>query len=650
MDKGRNKSLWLRIYDFCFVQVLLLVISLLVFNIRATCQRPNVILVIADDFRYDWMHHKGKEYLRTPVLDRLSREGWSFPNAFCSGGLCSPSRASILTGKSIHQASAPDITWQNNSFLETQTMFPQRLHDHGYRTGYIGKFHLGEEEQPKKGFDLWASFPFLGAYFNQPIWVNGRKHNQKGFTDDIVSAMAADTISKWSQSQQPFCLVVGLKASHVPFTPPPRMDTFYQNHVFEEPSTFSMDFSKSKPGLKGNLIVAKTWAGGIPAYGNFQNWVRQYTRIAATLDESLATILNALEHSSAAKNTIVIFTSDQGYSLGELNLCEKHYAYEQVMRVPLLVKFPNQLKPGAAPSDLVSLEDIAATIYDYCLGSIPKEVTGKSWRSLQENKNKSNNFRDAVYFDFWHPDSVLLPSMQAVRTSRYKYIQYEYKPYTELYDLLKDPMEINNLSGNDSVASIARDLKSKLDRWKKKTSWGKRNTTELNTLFVIDSVQWASIHSNKGYRVEYSKNKFNTRLFSQPIQRSGKYFDIKPFKPTGDSVRVVYVAIPVNNLSKFDPFVYIDLGFPTDTSKYEVPVVGLYNNEEIYFNIGAEKLRGKPAASPVELRMRRIFDISYNPPINPGRSCVLFKMYLSSDTPNHLNVAVRGAQDYLKWL
>src|SRR5690606_16858158 len=208
-------------------------------------QRPNVILVIADDYRHDWMHHKGKSYMHTPYLDRLAREGWSFPNAFCGAGVCSPSRASILTGKPMHQASAPDITWQNNSFLELQEMFPQRLHHHGYRTGYIGKFHLGSKERGKPGFDLWASFPFVGRYFDQSIWVNGERKDYKGFTDDQISKMAADTISQWASSAQPFCLVVGLKAPHIPFTPPERMQGVFEDITFPEPETFRLDYSTS---------------------------------------------------------------------------------------------------------------------------------------------------------------------------------------------------------------------------------------------------------------------------------------------------------------------------------------------------------------------------------------------------------------------
>lgn len=150
-------------------------------------QRPNVVFIISDDHRHDWMKHQGPDFMETPNLDHLAGEGWSFPNAFCVAGVCSPARAALLTGKYMHQASSPDIVWQNNSFLQLQEMFPQRLHKEGYRTGYIGKFHLGEEEKPKPGFDLWASFPFVGDFFDQTIWVEGKPVKQKGLRPGVQS-------------------------------------------------------------------------------------------------------------------------------------------------------------------------------------------------------------------------------------------------------------------------------------------------------------------------------------------------------------------------------------------------------------------------------------------------------------------------------
>ena len=615
----------------------------------ASGQRPNVILVIADDYRYDFMHHKGKTYMHTPNLDRLAEEGWSFPNAFCGAGVCSPSRASILTGKPMHQASAPDITWQNNSFLELQKMFPQHLHDHGYRTGYIGKFHLGAEEYEKPGFDLWVSFPFVGQYFNQSLWVNGEREDNQGFIDDHISKMAADTISEWATSSQPFCLVVGLKAPHIPFTPPERMQGTFEDITFPEPETFHLDYSKSKPGLAQNLINARQFPGGIPMYSNFQNWVRSYTQLASTLDESLGQIMTALAQSNAAENTIIIFTSDHGYSLGEFNLCEKHYAYEQVMRVPLLVRFPGHRQPGNAPADLIAHTDIAATVFDYCLGYIPAEVTGKSWRALQENNTRQKPFRDAVFFDFWHKDRERLPPMLAIRTEKYKYIQYAYKPYRELYDLEKDPLEINNLIGSKSAEKIETQLSGKLDKWKQSTGWTERVTQKINHIVMMDSAQWAKDIADVTSMQMKQNNNFVRNFTDGKLERTAGTFRIGAFKPKDREVRTVYVAIPVTNFSAFDPFIYVNILFPDDTRGYKAPLVGIFNDREIYFNSRAKEHRHMSITSSHEERLRPRFDESYNPPVPPGKSCILFKLYLTNKTPENMDISVTGALAPLGW-
>ena len=156
--------------------------------------------------------------------------------------------------------------------------------------------------------------------------------------------------------------------------------------------------------------------------------------------------MSAVEDAGLNDNTIFIYTSDHGYSLGEFNMCEKHYAYEQIMRIPMIARFPDQKRAGNPPPDMVMLMDLAPTLMDYCAGEIPLEMEGKSWRILEEPKgDREEPLREEIYFDFWHNQQEILPPMQAVRTERYKLIDYEYMPYKELYDLEKDPFEKENL-------------------------------------------------------------------------------------------------------------------------------------------------------------------------------------------------------------
>ncbi|MDP2335797.1 MAG: sulfatase-like hydrolase/transferase [Bacteroidota bacterium] len=636
---------------------LLIASTILAFTATAEGQhikntRPNVVIIIADDYRYDWMHHKGKDFMETPHLDRMAKEGWSFPNAFCCAGVCSPTRAALLTGKYIHQASAPDIVWQNNSFLQLQEMFPQKLHKQGYKTGYIGKFHLGEEEKPKPNFDLWASFPFVGNYFNQTIWINGRAKHFKGFTDDNVTELADSTIEKWSGDSKPFCLIVGLKSPHIPFSYPERMKAKYGDVVFKEPETFNLDYSESKPGLSKNLINAKTWPAAIPKYGSFQEWVRAYTRTAATIDESLGKIMDAIEKAGIADNTIIVFTSDQGYSLGEQSMCEKHYAYEQVMRVPLMVRFPNQKEPGNPPTDMVMNMDIAPTIMDYCTGQVPSDMIGKSWRELIEpSAKKPKPLRDEFFFDFWHNQPDILPPMQAVRTERYKLIKYEYQPYEELYDLVKDPIEKYNRINDVQFRSVKNSLEKRLKQWKKRTGWVNRSSLKLSSIYISKLLTpeedgQKQIDLTNPEIAEIVENK---RIWNK-LEREDDYFDLTGHIPKENEKRIFYVAIPLNNRGEFDPFISLRFSFPESNQESSVAYTSYFEGKEIYMNFEYKKMMNIPPIINEEETLRKGFDLGYNPPLKPGRNVIILRMVVNNKTSHKWNVFVVGGLTNIKWL
>jgi N-acetylglucosamine-6-sulfatase len=610
--------------------------------------KPNVVLIIADDHRYDWMHHKGKPWMETPNLDRLALEGWSFTNAFSCAGVCSPARASIFTGKYMHQASSPDIVWQNNSFRYLQEMFPQTLHRHGYKTGYIGKFHLGEEEKPMPGFDLWASFPFVGNFFNQTVWINGNPVKQTGFTDDNTSALAEKTIDEWSAGDQPFCLIVGLKSPHIPFTFPDRMKVKYDDVKFPEPETFDFDYSKTKPGLAKNLINAKTWPQAIPKYGSFQEWVRSYSRLATTIDESVGRIMKAVEKAGITNNTIFIYTSDQGYSLGEFNLCEKHYAYEQIMRVPLIVKFPHHRNPSIPPADLVMNMDIAPTILDYCIHKVPGQMEGKSLKPLQEMKGKPEKpFRDEFFFDFWHNEREILPPMQAVRTEKFKYIRYEYQPYDELYDLVNDPLEKNNLANDEKYRNVKDDLSRRLNSWEKRTEWTTRSVLHLNHVYVsLPNEPEKQGNTPPLYSISELKSNNSTWM---ELKRIGEYFNIQNLIPEKGQ-KDIYLAVPVENKGNFDPFISLRFSVPDRKETNSLAYVAYYEGKEIYQSLGYKKLMGIPMVEPVEESLRKGFDLGYNPPLKKGKNLILVRIILSPETPTKWDLFAVGGLTRLSWL
>ncbi|MEO2047894.1 MAG: sulfatase-like hydrolase/transferase [Pirellulales bacterium] len=187
-------------------------------------------------------------------MDRLAAEGCSFENAFVTNGICSPSRAALMTGKYSQRASCFSILANNDSFVENQTMFPTYLQQAGYRTGYVGKFHLWREKKPKRGFDLWASFPFVGAFFDQPLWVNGEKVVKKGFTDYHIADLSANTIRQWAGKREPFFLMVGLKAPHIPYQYPPELEEAVQGPI--DPP---VSYGRLPKGIRGTLIDSRTF-------------------------------------------------------------------------------------------------------------------------------------------------------------------------------------------------------------------------------------------------------------------------------------------------------------------------------------------------------------------------------------------------------
>lgn len=578
-------------------------------------QKPNVVLIIADDHRADWMGHKGNPFMVTPNLDRLAAEGISFENAFATSGVCSPSRASILTGRYAHRASAPQIIWRNNSFLMTQKTFPQYLKQAGYRTGYIGKLHLGEDEKPKPGFDEWIGFPFVGNFNDQPLWINGKKTESKGFTDDRLAELAAEQIKKWNGAgDDPFCLIVGLKASHIPFQYPERMKTRLADTAFPKPATWGL----RKPGLAGNCIFADQFQPGIPSYGTFEEWIRSYSRLALTIDESVGTIVQALEKSGQLDNTLLIYTSDQGYSLGEFGLCEKHYAYEQIMRVPMIVRYPKVVSPGMKRDQMVLNLDITPTVLDLCGVPAPEGMDGKSWASLFAGTNAA--WRDEFFFDYWSANPGALPPMQAVRTDRYKLIDYLAKPVKELYDLKNDPQEQRDLYDHPEYAAVQREMEARLEKLKSGIGFQPREIKLLQTCFVLGPV--AAVEEAA------LRNQLAGGTIPESARRLVQPFDLSALKLLPGNV--FYIAVPIDRLTDYDPhvtFEFFAAGGFLQWSKKHIPMAAFYGDEVVWMN--------KPYADAVKLDYAPIgkFNDLCNYPLTGKKNMAVFRCIVPQQMP-----------------
>jgi N-acetylglucosamine-6-sulfatase len=557
----------------------------------AKALRPNVVIILADDHRHDWMGHKGTRFMETPNLDRLAKEGVSFANAFACSGVCSPSRASIFTGRYAHRASAPGIVWCNNSFLLGQTMFPQLLQKAGYTTGYIGKFHLGQDSMPKPRFDYWAGFDFVGEFFNQTITINGKQVPAKGFTDDHIAGLAAEWIKSQSQSGNPFCLVVGLKAPHIPYKYPDRMKAKLADTVFSEPASYAL----RKPGLESNCIYATSFPPAIPAYGSFQEWVRSYSRLALTLDESVGTVVGALEKSGVLDNTFFVYLSDQGYSLGEFGLCEKHYAYDQIMRIPLVVRYPLWISSGSRKEQMVLTIDLAPTVLDLCGVPAPAGMDGRSWRTLFTGTGSS--WREDFLFDYASSFPIPLPPMQAVRTATHKLIEYQEKPIKELYDMKNDPLEKENLYNKPGMETVHADLEARLVRLKKETGWNpvrSRRLLEFHLLGPVTEPQDKSLQSrvsalSRPVPVTADGQEWSWRKMA--VDGQGGY-DLSSLKKG----EVFYIAVPLERMTDYDPFVELEFflyGSGARRSRKHFPMEALYQGQVVWQNNEHRALSGK---------------------------------------------------------
>ena len=441
--------------------------------------RPDVLVVVADDMRWDIMSGLGYPFVRTPNIDQFANEAAMMNNAFVPVALCSPSRAAILTGREPHQASAPGIAWRNNSFLQTQRTFVEDLQAAGYLTAYIGKWHLGDGSEPKKGFDHWESFDWLGAMFDPVVHINGVPQQFEGYADDILSARADKFMKDNADSDKPIFLMVGLKAPHLQFEHPVRYDNEYADVDIPKPDSYDEDFSVS-----GKLQDVKDWLGienfscGLNCFDNDWNtYIKQHYRAILGLDDSVGTLRAAIEHREKTDNTLFIYTSDNGYTLGEHGLTEKHMIYEEPIRVPFLVDFPGQEDRGYRFDGMVSTLDIGPTVLDYAQADIPDYMTGRSLKTLMDMSVSENVKREGwrdelfMYYTEWQV---------GVRTDRYKYIKsLKTDGHNELYDLELDPAESQTVHAAPEYAAVLEDMQERLDGLIENSQWAQRIRTPV---------------------------------------------------------------------------------------------------------------------------------------------------------------------------
>ena len=423
--------------------------------------RPNFLFIYTDDQRYDAMGVVQREqgeagrfpWFKTPNMDRLAAEGVRFRNAFVTSSLCSPSRAAFLTGRYNHL----------NGVVNNHTPFPTNSVTHatvlraaGYTTGYIGKWHMGNQRGQRPGFDYSASYIAHGRYDDCPFEINGVSEPTQGWVDDVATDFAIGFMK--TNKAKPFLLVVGFKSPHGPRNPPDRLRTAYSG-VLCRPAV-NRD---APPPYLGDAVEPS------PVHSVETPDRLNYFRCIAGADENVGRLLTTLDELGIADKTMVIYSSDNGYYLGDHHLGDKRSAYEESIRIPLLLRYPRLGTKGVVVDDPVLNIDLAPTLIDFAGLRVPEQMQGQSWRPLLERKGggRPTGWRSAFFYEYFFEHGYAVPTLYAVRTDSAKLIKYkDHEEWTELFDLSNDPYELKNLRRESAAAGLVAKLDAEYERQK----------------------------------------------------------------------------------------------------------------------------------------------------------------------------------------
>lgn len=435
---------------------------------------PNLVFILSDDHRYDLMgfHPEAPEWLETPALDRLAREGAHLANAFVTTSLCSPSRASILTGQYMHHHRVVD---NQRPVPEGTVFFSQHLRKAGYETAFVGKWHMGHDnDEPRPGFDHWVSFKGQGTYFDPELNINGKRKSFKGYNADILTSQAREWLSK-RKGEKPFCLYLSYKAVHFPFTPAPRHATRYEGKPIPYPATMANTeenyqtqprwVKERRYGIHG-IDHMETGALDHDPVPDFDELYWNFCETIHGLDENIGRMLKHLDEAGLAENTLVIYMGDNGFALGEHGFYDKRDAFEESIRVPMLARGPG-IKPGTVITEMVQNIDIAPTLLEAAETKRPNgspPFDGRSFLPLLRGEKSKTPWRDHILYEYhWEWNFPATPTTLAIRTDRWKYIYYHgVWDLNGLYDLKIDPHERHNLIKVPAFQERAEEMKKTL--------------------------------------------------------------------------------------------------------------------------------------------------------------------------------------------
>lgn len=474
--------------------------------------RPNVIFIMADDHANRAISAYKSRLNSTPNIDRIANEGAIFLNSFCANSICGPSRASILTGKHSHKNG---IVGNASPWDADQQVFSRIMQDSGYQTALIGKWHLNS--LPGGAFNYWNVLTGAGkqGFYYNPSFINKDSVEQtvEGYSTDIITDQSLDWLNTHSQQEKPFMLFVQFKAPHVPRMPAFRFLGKYKNDSIAEPATLFDDYETRAPYAEAaNMKVGlnlppvmeehdkasniyydrmteeqfKKWhsykdpiirkyqallADGSPERTVkkfvYQQFIKDYLRVVDGVDENVGRVLEWLdEHNDIKENTIVIYCGDQSYFTGEHGWAEKRFMYEEGMKMPFLIRWPGQIKPGSRIGSMIQNIDYGPTLLEATGIAIPDDMQGRSFLPILKGETPEN-WRKAVYYHYYDHGRHNVPRHEGVRNDQYKLIHFYTDDVWEFYDLEQDPHEINNVYGKSDYGSIINQMKEDMLRLRK---------------------------------------------------------------------------------------------------------------------------------------------------------------------------------------
>jgi len=465
---------------------------------KAASQRPNIIFIFTDDHAAHAISAYGSKVNKTPNIDRLATEGMRFDRCLVTNSICGPSRACILTGKYSHKNG---FFRNGNRFDGSQMTFPKILQKGGYQTAMIGKWHLSSDPT---GFDYWEVLKGQGPYYNPPMKTADGTNKHVGYTTEIITDLALRWLKTDRDQDKPFMLMYQHKAPHRNWQPGPKYLSMYDGVTIPEPPTLFDDWSgRASPARNQAMTVAGhlsekdlklTTPTGLTkeqleawnaAYGpknaaferahlqgkdlirwKYQRYVKDYLRCVASVDDNIGRVLKYLDDTGLAENTVVIYSSDQGWYLGDHGWYDKRWMYEESLLMPFIVRWPGVVKPGTVNADMVSNVDFAETFLDIAgmADQTPSDMQGRSFASLMRG-NTPSDWRESFYYHYYEfPGAHSVAKHYGVRTSTHKLIHYYRVGEWELFDLMKDPDEMDSRYGDPAYANITSKLKAEIVR------------------------------------------------------------------------------------------------------------------------------------------------------------------------------------------